>query len=118
LGQLRCFSTVTGVDALIITPISQASATQRAGRTGRVSTGKVFRLYTEKDFEALDVSTAPEIQRQRSAVKANVHRTNLPGLILQLLALGVKDIAHFDFLSSPSARSVAFALEASASPLF
>ena len=49
---------------LVVTPISKASANQRAGRAGRVSAGKCFRLYTMSAFEKeLDDNSIPEIQR-------------------------------------------------------
>lgn len=51
-----------GMDTLMVTPISQASARQRAGRAGRTGPGKCFRLYTEEAYknEMLSV-TVPEI---------------------------------------------------------
>jgi pre-mRNA-splicing factor ATP-dependent RNA helicase DHX16 len=41
----------TGMDSLIVTPISKASANQRAGRAGRTAPGKCFRLFTLWSFE-------------------------------------------------------------------
>ncbi len=53
-----------GMDSLVVAPISQASAKQRAGRAGRTGPGKCYRLYTEAAFksEMLELSV-PEIQR-------------------------------------------------------
>ncbi len=53
-----------GMDSLVVAPISQASAKQRAGRAGRTGPGKTYRLYTETAFksEMLELSV-PEIQR-------------------------------------------------------
>jgi pre-mRNA-splicing factor ATP-dependent RNA helicase DHX15/PRP43 len=39
------------VESLLVTAISKASASQRAGRAGRTRPGKAFRLYTEKAFQ-------------------------------------------------------------------
>jgi ATP-dependent RNA helicase DDX35 len=51
------------MDRLVITPVSQASAQQRAGRAGRVRPGKAFRLYTESSFHSLAIHSVPEMQR-------------------------------------------------------
>ena len=53
-----------GMDSLVVAPISQASARQRAGRAGRTGPGKCYRMYTEQAFlnEMLPTSV-PEIQR-------------------------------------------------------
>lgn len=45
--KMKGFNARTGIESLVITPISKASASQRAGRAGRNRSGKVFRLYTE-----------------------------------------------------------------------
>ncbi len=84
-----------------MTPISQASANQRAGRAGRVAKGVCYRLYTEHAFHSdMPVRTVPEMQR-----------SDLGGAVLQLKALGVDDVLHFDFLSPPPPELMARALE-------
>ena len=58
----------SGMESLIVTPISRAAANQRAGRAGRVSEGKCFRLYTAWSFaNELEDSSIPEIQRTNLA---------------------------------------------------
>ncbi|KAF8858896.1 P-loop containing nucleoside triphosphate hydrolase protein [Acephala macrosclerotiorum] len=98
--KLRAYNPLTGIETLTATPISKASATQRAGRAGRTKPGKCFRLYTEASYQALSESTIPEIQR-----------SNLAPVILQLKALGIDNIARFDFITSPPAELVIRALE-------
>lgn len=98
--KMRFFNPKTRSDALAVVPISQASATQRAGRAGRTRPGKVFRLYPEDEFKKLATTTIPEVQR-----------TNTAFLILQLKALGVKNILDFDFPSRPPEANVIAGLE-------
>jgi ATP-dependent RNA helicase DDX35 len=98
--KLRAYNPLTGIESLTATPVSKASATQRAGRAGRTKPGKCFRLYTESNFQALDEATIPEIQR-----------SNLAPVILQLKALGIDNIVRFDFITSPPAELVIRALE-------
>lgn len=98
--KLRAFNPITGIETLTATPVSKASATQRAGRAGRTKPGKCFRLYTEADYQCLAEATVPEIQR-----------SNLAPVILQLKALGIDNIARFDFITPPPAELVTRALE-------
>uniref|UniRef100_A0A673HAT1 Probable ATP-dependent RNA helicase DHX35 n=1 Tax=Sinocyclocheilus rhinocerous TaxID=307959 RepID=A0A673HAT1_9TELE len=98
--KLRAYNPRTAIESLIVTPISKASACQRAGRAGRNRAGKCFRLYTEEDFEKLPESTVPEMQR-----------SNLAPVILQLKALGIDNVLRFSFLSPPPAQSMVQALE-------
>lgn len=98
--KLRAYNPLTGIETLTATPISKASATQRAGRAGRTKPGKCYRLYTEANFEALEAATVPEIQR-----------SNLAPVILQLKALGIDNIVRFDFITAPPAELVIRALE-------
>jgi HrpA-like RNA helicase len=80
------------MDALLVTPISQAAATQRAGRAGRTECGKVYRLYCKDAFDEMTQITTPEIQR-----------SSLLGTILYLLKIGIKDVLNFDFIDPPDA---------------
>ncbi|KAJ9669456.1 hypothetical protein H2201_000323 [Coniosporium apollinis] len=98
--KLRAYNPKTGIETLTATPVSKASATQRAGRAGRTKPGKCYRLYTEEAFETLAEATVPEIQR-----------SNLAPVILQLKALGIDNIARFDYLTPPPAQLVIRALE-------
>lgn len=90
-----------GMDSLIVTPISQAQAKQRAGRAGRTGPGKCFRLYTESAYTSeMLPTTIPEIQRQ-----------NLAQTILMLKAMGINDLLHFDFMDPPPTNTMLTALE-------
>ncbi|HEY7175034.1 MAG TPA: ATP-dependent RNA helicase HrpA, partial [Micromonosporaceae bacterium] len=84
------------VQRLPIEPISQASANQRKGRCGRTSDGICIRLYSESDFDARPEFTEPEILR-----------TNLAGVILQMTAYRLGDIASFPFIDPPDRRNIA-----------
>ncbi|OLL22165.1 Pre-mRNA-splicing factor ATP-dependent RNA helicase-like protein cdc28 [Neolecta irregularis DAH-3] len=91
----------TGMESLVITPCSRASANQRSGRAGRVGPGKCFRLYTKWAFNnELDGNTTPEIQR-----------TNLGNTVLLLKSLGINDLIDFDFMDPPPAETLIRALE-------
>ena len=95
------FNARTGMESLIVTPCSRASAGQRAGRAGRVGPGKCFRLYTKQAYmNELDESTTPEIQR-----------TNLNSTILLLKSLGINDLLDFDFMDPPPTDTIVRAVE-------
>ncbi|EIW52868.1 P-loop containing nucleoside triphosphate hydrolase protein [Trametes versicolor FP-101664 SS1] len=89
------------VESQLVSPISKASAQQRAGRAGRTRPGKCFRLYTEKDFMTeLEEQTHPEILR-----------SNLANTVLELAKLGVDDLVHFDYIDAPAPETLLRALE-------
>uniref|UniRef100_A0A8H8CGF1 RNA helicase n=1 Tax=Psilocybe cubensis TaxID=181762 RepID=A0A8H8CGF1_PSICU len=89
------------VESLLVSPISKASAQQRAGRAGRTRPGKCFRLYTEKDFmKELEEQTHPEILR-----------SNLSNTVLELMKLGIKDLVSFDYVDAPAPETLMRALE-------
>uniref|UniRef100_A0A2M3Z2W7 RNA helicase n=1 Tax=Anopheles braziliensis TaxID=58242 RepID=A0A2M3Z2W7_9DIPT len=89
------------VESLLVSPISKASAQQRAGRAGRTRPGKCFRLYTEKAYKTeMQDNTYPEILR-----------SNLGTVVLQLKKLGIDDLVHFDFMDPPAPETLMRALE-------
>ncbi|TQK29584.1 ATP-dependent RNA helicase HrpA [Arthrobacter sp. SLBN-53] len=94
-ARISRYSRRTKVQRLPIEPISQASADQRAGRSGRTAPGVCIRLYSEADFAARPRYTDPEILR-----------TNLAAVILQMAALKLGDVQDFPFLDPPDARSI------------
>ncbi|KXN88874.1 Pre-mRNA-splicing factor ATP-dependent RNA helicase prp22 [Leucoagaricus sp. SymC.cos] len=90
-----------GMDSLVVMPISQAQARQRAGRAGRTGPGKCYRLYTEAAYRnEMLPNSIPDIQR-----------TNLSSTILQLKAMGINDLLSFDFMDPPPAQTMLTALE-------
>ncbi|GAA3803101.1 ATP-dependent RNA helicase HrpA [Nocardioides panacisoli] len=95
VARISRYSSRTKVQRLPIEAISQASASQRSGRCGRVAAGVAIRLYSEEDFESRPEFTEPEILR-----------TNLTSVILQMTALGLGDIARFPFVEPPDRRNV------------
>jgi pre-mRNA-splicing factor ATP-dependent RNA helicase DHX16 len=95
------FNPRTGMESLVVTPCSRASAGQRAGRAGRVGPGKCFRLYTKQAYlNELDDNTTPEIQRSR-----------LTGVILMLKCLGINDLLDFEFMDPPPTDTIVRAVE-------
>ena len=95
-ARISRYSRGTKVQRLPIEPISQASANQRKGRSGRTSDGICIRLYSEEDFYSRPEYTDPEILR-----------TNLASVILQMAAIGLGDIPKFPFIDPPDARNIA-----------
>jgi len=97
----KVYNSKTGMDSLVVTPISQAQAKQRAGRAGRTGPGKSYRLYTERAYRDEMLPTpVPEIQR-----------TNLASTLLQLKAMGINDLIGFDFMDAPPVEAMIHALE-------
>ncbi|RGE23769.1 ATP-dependent RNA helicase HrpA [Leucobacter sp. wl10] len=95
-ARISRYSARSKVQRLPIEAVSQASANQRSGRSGRTSPGVAIRLYSEEDFEGRPEFTEPEIRR-----------TGLASVILQMLALGLGDIEGFPFLTPPDRRGIA-----------
>jgi len=97
----KAYNPKVGMDSLVVVPISQASARQRAGRAGRTGPGKTYRLYTEQAYKAEMLPTSvPEIQR-----------TNLGTTVLTMKAMGINDLLNFEFMDPPPAQTLVSALE-------
>jgi len=76
--KVKWYNPKTSSDSLVVVPVSKASAIQRAGRAGRMRPGKVYRLYTKQDFDALAPRQPPEMRR-----------SEMSGAVLQLKAIRV-----------------------------
>jgi pre-mRNA-splicing factor ATP-dependent RNA helicase DHX38/PRP16 len=94
--KLKVYNPKIGMDALQVTPISQANANQRSGRAGRTGPGVCFRLFTNEMFrgEMLE-NNVPEIQR-----------TNLANVVLLLKSLQVENLLDFEFMDPPSQDTI------------
>ena len=99
-ARISRYSPRAKVQRLPIEAISQASANQRSGRAGRTAPGIAIRLYAEEDFE-----------RRPEYTDAEILRTNLAAVILQMISLGLGDIASFPFLTPPDPRGIADGLD-------
>lgn len=98
--KVNAYDPKLGMDSLIVSPISQAQANQRAGRAGRTGPGKCYRLYTEQAYKMeMLPNSIPEIQRQ-----------NLAYTILMLKAMGINDLLNFEFMDPPPAQTLVNAL--------
>ncbi len=96
LARVKRYSYRNKVEQLQVEPISQAAASQRAGRCGRVADGVCIRLYSEEDHAKRPRFTDPEVQR-----------SSLAGVILRMKSLGLGEVAKFPFVEPPPGRAIA-----------
>ncbi len=94
-ARVKRYSFRSKVEQLLVEPVSQAAANQRAGRCGRVADGICIRLYDEKDFAGRPRFTDPEILR-----------SSLAGVILRMKALRLGAVEEFPFLEAPQRRAI------------
>lgn len=99
-SKQKVFNPRTREESLLVSPISKASAQQRAGRAGRTKPGKCFRLYTKKAFHDMQDQTYPEILR-----------SNLNSITLNLIKLGIENLVRFDFMDPPAPETLMRSLE-------
>ena len=95
---MQIYNSKTGMDSLVVTPISQAAAKQRAGRAGRTGPGKTYRLFTERAYRYFVLPCAllywPCVCRDEMLPTPvpEIQRTNLAATVLQLKAMGINDL--------------------------
>ncbi|MEN9887930.1 MAG: ATP-dependent helicase HrpB, partial [Pseudomonadota bacterium] len=94
-ARVKRYSLRSKVEQLLVEPVSQAAANQRAGRCGRVADGICIRLYDEADFNARPRFTDPEILR-----------SSLAAVILRMKSLHLGHVEDFPFLEAPSRRAI------------
>jgi ATP-dependent helicase HrpA len=95
LARVKRYSYRNKVEQLQVEPISQAAASQRAGRCGRVADGVCIRLYAEQDFSKRPRFTDPEILR-----------SSLASVILRMKSLGLGEVSEFPFVEPPTGRAM------------
>ena len=95
-ARVKRYSLRNKVEQLMVEPVSQAAANQRAGRCGRVANGICIRLYDEADFNGRSKFTDPEILR-----------SSLAGVILRMKSLHLGVVDDFPFIEAPSKRAIA-----------
>ena len=88
-----------GLDLMKVVAVSKAQAKQRTGRAGRESEGTCYRLLTAQEFEKLEETTVPEIQR-----------SNLASVVLTMLNIGIENINNFDFMDAPRSEDITSAI--------
>ena len=96
LARIKRYNYRNKVEQLQVERISQAAATQRAGRCGRVAAGVCIRLYDEEDFAKRPAFTEPEILR-----------SSLAAVILRMKSLGLAAVEAFPFIDPPASRAIA-----------
>ncbi len=94
-ARVKRYSFRSKVEQLLVEPVSQAAANQRAGRCGRVANGICIRLYSEEDFNARPRFSDPEILR-----------SSLAGVILRMKSLHLGVVEDFPFLEAPQRRAI------------
>ena len=94
-ARMKRYSFRSKVEQLLVEPISQSSANQRAGRCGRVADGICIRLYDQQDFDQRPRFTEPEILR-----------SSLAGVILRMKSLHLGIVEDFPFIEKPQARAI------------
>jgi len=99
LARIARFDPHRGIDTLLVEPVSQASAEQRAGRAGRTGPGRCIRLWSQTDHEARPLREVPEIKR-----------VDLSETILLLLSSGWGDAATFPWYEKPDEKALQRAL--------
>ncbi len=95
-ARVKRYSFRSKVEQLMVEPISQAAANQRAGRCGRVADGICLRLYEEQDFLSRPRFTDPEILR-----------SSLAAVILRMKSLRLGAVEDFAFVEPPQRRAIA-----------
>ncbi|MDB4965857.1 MAG: ATP-dependent helicase HrpB [Myxococcales bacterium] len=94
LARVASFSPWSGVPTLKVQRISRASATQRAGRAGRLRPGRCVRLYSQHDHDTRPVQDVPEVRR-----------LDLADAMLLLAGSGVR-VDELSWLEAPPVASV------------
>jgi len=91
LARINRYDEATGLDKLELSPISRASAQQRAGRAGRTGPGVCIRLWPEATQRVRPEFDEPELKR-----------VDLAGAVLTILNWAEPDLQQFPWFEPPS----------------
>ncbi|KAM3172210.1 hypothetical protein ACTXT7_015013 [Hymenolepis weldensis] len=95
------YDSATGIERLRVNWITKSQAAQRAGRANRERKGIVFRLYTDEEYENNMASFPP----------SQMTTTPIADVLLNLFALGIKDLETFPWLERPDTRAIKSGLD-------
>ena len=95
LARVASYDRVRGINTLLVDKIPESSADQRAGRAGRTSPGKCFRMWSEADHSMRPKELLPEILR-----------LDLSEILLTLFASGVTDVESLEWLDLPNKSGI------------
>lgn len=90
-SKQKVYNARSGMESLVVMPVSKVRVIQRTGRAGRTQAGKCIRLYSEGFF----------LNEMRDTSEPEVLRVNLANLILFLKMIGIQDVFNFDFMDRP-----------------
>ncbi|WP_010256640.1 ATP-dependent helicase HrpB [Treponema primitia] len=97
-ARLERYHIPSGMNRLSMEAVSRQSAEQRAGRAGRLMSGRCVRLWAENDVRPAET-------------ECEIRRTDLSSLVLDCLLWGVKNREDLPWLEVPPASSWDRALE-------
>ena len=100
LARIARYDPHRGINMLLIENISQSSADQRAGRSGRTAPGRCVRLWSRADQQNRAVRDVPEIRR-----------VELSETLLLLKAGGIENLDAFPWFEKPDAHALEKSLE-------
>ncbi|KAJ0230119.1 DEAD/DEAH box helicase domain-containing protein [Hirschfeldia incana] len=95
-AKAKSYDIKTGMETYEVDWISQASASQRAGRAGRTGPGHCYRLYSSAVFSnTFEESSPPEITR-----------VPIDDVVLQLKSMNIPKVENFPFPTPPEPSSI------------
>lgn len=101
LSKQKVYNPRLKIDSLLVSPISKASAKQRAGRAGRTRPGKCFRLFTEESYK----------NDLKEFSLSDIIRSDLSSTLLKLKSFKIDNLIQFDYIEPPSPENMFRAID-------
>ncbi|EOA36036.1 hypothetical protein CARUB_v10008109mg [Capsella rubella] len=94
--KVKNYDSKTGMESYEVDWISQASASQRAGRAGRTGPGHCYRLYSSAVFSNIfEESSPPEITK-----------VPVDGVVLLMKSMNIPKVENFPFPTPPESSAI------------